>query len=260
MDTHYPTLEEPATPEYVLAVFQGYHRLECDLREADPAFGLSMNTSVKEWQLQLWPDDLSWFVPWRRLGQWLNDTWKIDVTEKEWRARLLPAKQLRLGDICELIARRAKRPRIRPAQLLGGHCAAAGAFLTLRSLLADKGIKASAIRPSTPLLHLSRHHCYLLAEACIRLAPGSLAHEPYRLTWGRYFLGWSLLAAMLTGMVVMVLGAVLGRPWAMAVGAIPFMIVYAVAVIFGRAACGVIFAGMHTFRDLATAIASKSDP
>lgn len=29
MDTHYPTIDEPATAEYVLAVFQDEHRQQC---------------------------------------------------------------------------------------------------------------------------------------------------------------------------------------------------------------------------------------
>lgn len=51
VDVHYPTIDEPATPDYVLAVLRDMHRQQCQHDpEADPSAVLSFDTTVTEWR------------------------------------------------------------------------------------------------------------------------------------------------------------------------------------------------------------------
>lgn len=127
MDVHYPTIGAPATPEYVLAVLRDMHRQQSQYDpDADRGAVLSFGTTVSEWRDAC---DLLW---WRELGRGNNQLWGISCSETEWQSVLEPASQKSLADVCQLIARRAMRPVIRPSRLLGSTCAPAGAFLTIR--------------------------------------------------------------------------------------------------------------------------------
>src|SRR4051794_3800174 len=127
MDVLYPTINVPATPEYVLEVLRGQHRLECEFGEGDPDSNLTMAMTVADWQAA------SNLVSWRALGRAFNEWWDIDYSDAEWRVALKPEASRTLGDVCEFIAARAVRPTVKPARLFGGECTPAGVFLTIRS-------------------------------------------------------------------------------------------------------------------------------
>jgi hypothetical protein len=121
MDLHYSTTNEPATPEFALAVLKDMHRQQCQYEsEADPSAVLSFNTTVAEWR------DACDLVRWRELGRAYNHLFGMSCSDDEWHAVLEPAGQRRLADVCRLVATRAVRPSIRPTRLLGRKCAPAG--------------------------------------------------------------------------------------------------------------------------------------
>ena len=95
MNTHYPTIDEPATPEYVLAVLRDDYRQQCQYDpEAEPDVDLTFETTVAEWRNAC---DL---VGTHDLGRAENEVWGIHRGDDEWRAILEPAKARTLGDVC----------------------------------------------------------------------------------------------------------------------------------------------------------------
>src|SRR5262245_5858694 len=139
MNIHYPAIDEPATAEYVLTVLQDMHRQQCQYDpEAEPGVVLSFDTTVEQWQ------DACDLFGGKELGRAHNDFWGISISDDEWREVLEPASQKQLAGVCQLIATQAVRPVVRPARLLGGDCAPAGAFLTIRSLLHQAGELAAS--------------------------------------------------------------------------------------------------------------------
>ena len=166
MDDHYPTIDEPATRDYVLAVLRDEHRQQCQYDEAaDPDVWLSLETTVAEWR------EACDLIPPRELGRALNQMWGIACSDSEWGDVLEPSHRRRLSGVCELIARHATRRRIRPARLLGRNCASAGAFLTIRSLLRQSGADVSELAPLTSLADYTAPPCLPIPGR--RLATGS---------------------------------------------------------------------------------------
>jgi len=243
---HYPPIDEPATPEYVLAVLQDMHRQQCQHDpEADPDAKLSFDTTVAEWRRAC---DL---LGWRRLGRAHSELWGFEYSDNDWRAVLEPPREKRLAGVCNLIAERARRPRIRPARLLGSDCAPAGAFLTVRSLLHGAGARVGEITPSTALAAYARQYAVVFLGPISRLAPGALPAVRIRnpaYDAGLYLIlaGWlcwlighcSLSLLQLLGVIVFASGYALTWFAALWLGA--------KSVQFGE---------LHTFRELAVALA-----
>ena len=177
MSDDHPTIDEPATAEYVLAVLRDEHRQQCHYDDlADPDVTLSFETTVNDWS------DACDLVGWRELGRALNHTWGIACSDAEWRAVLQPYHRRRLSDVCELIARHATRRRIRPVRLLGSDCRSAGAFLTIRSMLRRGGANVNDLSPLTPLAEFTRRDPGLFFGPISRLAPGCLPPVDIRCT------------------------------------------------------------------------------
>jgi hypothetical protein len=168
MDFHFATAEEPATPEYILAAFREYHRHACASYHADPHVVLDMNTTVGEWIEASHLDDMTWWS----VGRCLNSSFEIHGSKAEWREVLVPTSERRLADMCAFVAAHHRRPRIRPAKLLGTECMSAGAFLTIRALLHQAGAPAERIGPSTELADFIRDYSYVFFWYIGRLAPG----------------------------------------------------------------------------------------
>lgn len=169
MDIHYPPIMERPTPLYILDVMIDAYRQRLQFDpETEPDIVLTMNTTVAEWRSAC---DL---VGWKGLGKALNTAWQIDCSEKEWRQVLTLAKVKTFQGVCDLIARHAKRPRIRPACLFGVTCQTAGAFLTVRHLLHEAGAEVRDLRPSSPLAPYTRKHLNLFLDAISKLTPGKL--------------------------------------------------------------------------------------
>jgi len=246
MDIHYPTIDEPATPEYVLAVLRDEHRQQCEFDDAaDREISLSFDSTIDEWRQAC---DL---VAWRPLGRAYNELYGIDYSDDEWYAVLEPAHQKRLRDVCELIARHARRPQIRPSKLFGCTCAPAGAFLTVRSLLQEVGAAAEEIAPSTPLAAYTVQYLHHFLGPISQLAPGTLpvvkVHNPVYDAAVR-----GLLAGMLC-ILLSTLNAAL-----LIAGVVLFVICHFITSYASNRPTSVEFGDLRTFRDLAVAIAEGS--
>jgi hypothetical protein len=247
VDTWYPTIDERATPEYVLAVIRDMHRQQCQYDpEADPGAVLSFDTTVAEWR------DACDLLGWRELGRAYNQVWGITCSDAEWRAVLEPARQRRLADVCQLIAGRALRPLIRPSRLLGSTCAPAGAFRTIRSLLHEAGAPVGDIAPSTPLAPYTRQLAGVFLGPVSRLAPGAL--PPVRIRKPVYDAAlWGLLLAL----VCVVVGECSEAHLLTVTGVVLFAWGY--ALVWYAARCllpaSVEFGELRTFRDLAVVVA-----
>ena len=202
MDIHYPTLEEPASSEYVLSVICDMHRQQAQFDgEVDGEAILTFDTTIADWR------EACDLVGWRQLGQALNTIWGIEASAAQWKAVLEPEHVKRLSDLCEFLAQRVSRPRIRAARLLGRSCVTAGAFLTVRSLLHDAGADASEITPSTLLSPYTRSYTRLFLEGISKLAPGAL--PPVRISTPVYD---AAIWGTLVGVLVLIVGSCAGLP------------------------------------------------
>lgn len=93
-----------------------------------------------------------------QLGRILDEFFHLEAS-RETCAVLHPPKKRTLGEFCRYIAsRQVQIPAFRPVAVLGSECAAAGAFVTIRALLRDRGADVREIAPSTPLHSYARLH------------------------------------------------------------------------------------------------------
>lgn len=242
MHENYMVPTEPATPEYVLAVLQDQHRQECACGDSDPDLKLSFATTIAEWR------DACDLTGWKQLGRSCGLMFGIELPDAAWKQALEPARERRLQDVCRLIARHAERPVIEPVALLGRSCAPVGAFLAIRSLLAQAGVGVDEMRPSTPLGPYARRHLQVFVGPIARLAPGAL--PPVRIrTWFCEIALIGLLAAV----PLLALGALGGVA---AICGLLLFGVQAVAWIAGLAKPkSVVFGDLCTFKDLSVLIA-----
>lgn len=161
--------EVSVSADYILEILRDEYRqldhLDCTER-CDVS--LMPTTTIAEWR-----ETLN-LLPWRELGNAYNREWRLAVSEEEWFAVLEPAKHRTLAGLCELLARYAKIPIIRPVVVLGAPCLAAGAFFTIRSMLGDAGVNTTQIRPSTSLAPFTRDYLDVFLGQVSRLAPGAL--------------------------------------------------------------------------------------
>jgi hypothetical protein len=250
VDLRYPSIDQPATPAYVLAVLRDMHRQQCQHDpEADSDAELSFDTTVAEWR------DACDLIGWRELGRAYNQIWGIACRDHEWRAVLEPQRFRRLADVCQLIAGHAARPVIRPSRMLGSTCAPAGAFLTIRSLLHEAGAPAGEIAPSTLLAPYTRRFAETFLGPISRLAPGAL--PPVRIRTPVYDAAiWGILGAT----VCMIVGACSGMHVLTAFGVLSFALAYALTwyAALCRLPASVEFGELRTFRDLAIVVAEGS--
>jgi hypothetical protein len=140
MTADYPVDEVPATPEYVLEVFRDWTAWPV---EGEPF--PTVHTPLPIWLDILMPCTMS---P-EQLREGINATWKADITSDEWEQ--FNSDTATVGDLCRLIAICGRRPVLRPWRSPSGECMPAGAFLTVRSLLAAAGADLCGIMPSAPL-------------------------------------------------------------------------------------------------------------
>ncbi len=251
MSPEYPTDYEPATPEYVLEV----------LRTTTPAG----TRDYPVLDLLGWLNDLAWPTP-RLLGDCMNAVFQAAIPTDEWRQEFPTLRGRTIGDVCDFIARHARRPVIRPWRYVAGECRPAGAFLTVRSLLAARGVRPREITPSTPLATVPLDDLMALFWTLARIAPGRLPPPVERRAFvGHYVLGslaacWLLLGGIL-GPVILGLAASARAAVGVAVG---------VGMIVSAAGGGWLLWRVHrpaflraewgeyrTFRDLAYALAGQ---
>jgi hypothetical protein len=163
-------IQVPMRPDDVLAAIRESYRFAAELDpESESGIVLTRDSAIAEWRRAC---DL---VGARALGHALNEWFGVAASEAEWRDVLEPPQQARLAGVCDLVAAKgARRPVPGSAHFAGGECAAGGAFLTLRTLLAREGINVRELRPSTPLSALAGRHLVPLVTIMGKLAPNVL--------------------------------------------------------------------------------------
>jgi hypothetical protein len=169
MNNRYPPILVDATPDDMLAVLRDMHRQQCTHDpEANPDVSLSRDSTIAEWR------DACNLLPWAKVAEAMNAYWAVTIPMAEWRVVMEPPKERRLGGVCELLARHVKLPRVRPALIFGSRCAPGGAFLTIRSYLAEAGADVTNVAPSTPLHEYTRRYPAVFLGRVSHLAPGAL--------------------------------------------------------------------------------------
>lgn len=102
---------------------------------------------------------------WKKLSQFLNQEFRLDISEQEWYATLEPPKQRQLIDVCKLISKYAQKDNYEPKILFGHACLKATVFLTIKKNLQKKGVNVSKLRPSSDLAdYLERHFLPMIEE------------------------------------------------------------------------------------------------
>ena len=139
------TTEKYSTEE-VLEIFKEQHRLCSPLDlEAEPWTEITAEMTIREWRLA------NNLLEWKKLSEFLNKEFRINITEKLWFETLEPARSRKLIDICKLISSHAIKDTYEPKKLFGQPCIKAGVFLTIKRNLKQKGVDVSELKPSSSL-------------------------------------------------------------------------------------------------------------
>ena len=248
MHEQYPPLRVDATPDDILAVLRDLHRQACYYDfVAKPDISLSHDSTIDQWR------EACDLLPWRQLGKAQNAYWSVAIPMTEWKAVLHPPKERKLGGVCELLARHAKVPRVRPVEILGSRCTAGGAFLTIRSLLAEAGADVSAIAPSTPLDEYTRRYLDVFLARIPQLAPGVLPRVKIH-TPTDYGLGCAALIAFVVMLAAVIYDLYTLRNLACLVLVASLLTLWAIR--WWGPPTRYEFLGLRTFRDLSEVIAA----
>ncbi len=255
MDAHYPTDDVPATPEYVLEVFRDWHARLADAgqasKELPPRFEMTVGDFVAHTLEDTWE-----ISGWSELARVLEDMWEFKVPRHEWRVVLDPPHSHTVRELCEFVAHHTTKPAIRPWRHASGECMPAGAFLTVRAMLAKVGADPTEITPSTALEpYLTRYESEL-EWRLPRLAPGVLP----LLKLSRPLVTAALVTFGLMGVTLLVNWAGMGNALPGG-GLCPFGLV-ALFVLFTQLSWHVrprfiSFGELRTFRDLSYALAGQ---
>ena len=160
--------------EFILRVLADEHRHQVQFDpEAEPDIELCANSTIADWRNAC---DL---VSWRKLGRALNAEFGIRATDSEWRAVLCPPRRRPLLGVCQFISERAKLPQLVPWGYFGASSLSASAFMGIRVALAEQGIDAPPIRPSTELAHYTGIAPTTFVSFAARVAPGRLPTMQY---------------------------------------------------------------------------------
>lgn len=159
------TLSSPKyTSSEILEIFKEQHRLCSPLDpDADPSATITPEMTIHTWRLA---NDL---VDWKKLSQFLNQEFRLDISEKEWYVTLEPPKQRKLIDVCKLISKYAHKDNYEPKILFGHACLKGTVFLTIKNNLQKKGVNVSNLRPSSDLAdYLVRYFSPMIEEITLR--------------------------------------------------------------------------------------------
>ncbi len=134
------------TEKEILEIFKEQHRLCSPLDpEADPWAEITAEMTVSEWR---WANDL---LGWKKLSEFLNQEFRVQISQREWQNVLEPARTRKLIEVCRLLSNYAEKDFYEPKALFGEPCLKAGVFLTIKKNLKDKGVNVSELLPSSSL-------------------------------------------------------------------------------------------------------------
>jgi hypothetical protein len=167
----------------------------------------------------------------------------------------------RVGEFCQSISMQlGTRPVIRPWRSMAGECYAAGAFLSVKSILATAGTDVSNLSPSTPLndprfgiglLVAIPNLVRLSPETCPAIGAAGRPRDAKRIR-GALALGMALFIGGVTAGL-----AGLGAVVAMLLVCSGFAAALAAGILAVRAPHWPVIPGMSTYRDLAYALAGQ---
>lgn len=148
------------TPSEIFEIFKEQHRLCSPLDpDAEPSATITPEMTIHAWRLA---NDL---MGWKKLSQFLNQEFRLDISEQEWYATLEPPKQRQLIDVCKLISRYAHKDNYDLKILFGHACLKGTVFLTIKKNLHKKGVNVSNLRPSSDLAdYLGRYFSPMIEE------------------------------------------------------------------------------------------------
>jgi len=234
------------TPTEVLRYFSVIHQWSVSVGEADGSSMISTEMTVSQWCDAMLIDQ-----PWE-IGGYLECTFEITCSRREWDSVLKPRKSKTLGAVCEFIASRARVLNAEPAQVLGVRCEKAGIFLAIRRRLEQVGADVSTLRPSSSLRDFAFHGLPTIVGELVRISPiVKTKVEMQRSSDGLHLLGAVVLLLASIGLGV----PAFVRPW-------PWLLIF--ALVFGsfvliwwhsgivskRPPKCVSFRELRTFRDL----------
>jgi hypothetical protein len=255
MTADYPLDEVPATPKYVLAVLQDTVSLEFDDE-------LIFDTSLLELAFSF--ENSGWLRT-RALARNLNSTFAVNIPLSEWEAAFPNLRRRTVREVCEFLAARITRPMIRPWRHIAGECHPAGAFLTVRSLLAREGVNPAETIPSAAFgPHLRQ--LYIQGKAwdvlrkLMRAAPGRLPHA--NLNYGPLGSGGGAVGFAIVAIMLGCLSAAVGAPGLggalLGFACLLMPVAFLIGFLSGlRPPRDVDLHGLHTFRDLAYALSGQ---
>jgi hypothetical protein len=265
MNIEYPTEEVPATPEYVLEVLRDGYRF-CAIERKEPEWALSFETPFSDFQNDFL--DHNFDAAWTCLGRikGLCDLFRIECNCTEWESLCNRPNAHTILDVCNRISRQmVTRPGIKPWPHIDGDCLSAGAFLTVRAMLAQRGVDVRHLTPSSPLDEIAFDHWDALYWRLMLLHPGSLPIHNWKTSLASYVLS-GISCLLLFCSVILIFPAAIFLTLANPILGILGFVVLAGSVIgtwrlyqrsqrppFTRIAWG----PLHTFRDLSYALAGQ---
>ncbi len=173
-------IPEKMTADTILSILRNDYALQCRYDpEVEPDMVLTFDSSVEDWR---WACDL---VKCKPLGRAMNEIYHLNYSDDEWFNALEPSDEKKLKDVCELMAKTAIRPSIKPLKIAGVNSVEAGVFIALRTALRDKGINIDKLRPSTPI----HPDSFDILYAFCLIAPEKLPEIDYESHpfWGKIF-------------------------------------------------------------------------
>ena len=144
----------------ILEIFKEQHRLCSPLDpEANPWAEITADMTISEWR---WANDL---LEWKELSKFLNQEFRVQISQSEWYDVLEPAKTRKLIEVCKLLSKYTERDTYEPKTLFSRPCLKAGVFLTIKKNLKDKGVNVSNLRPSSFLTeYMDKYFSQVLEE------------------------------------------------------------------------------------------------
>ena len=243
------------TADEILIVFADFHRSAiANLgTAADKAASITFESTIEQWAsaCDMVDGDL---IKWRKLGHGLNEHFRTDITDEEWKEVLAPMKIKTLDGVCKLIASRAMAPCAEPLVILGRPCRTTGVFILIRDILANAGADVSEIKPSTPLgPYMTRWHRVFMTEVT-KIAPGTL--PPFKINNPLYDLCiWGLLPSV----IILMVSIGTQSPYIGIVGLLLFTVSYWGTWVTAPHPTSIELGHLNTFRDLCQAIAAQDE-
>lgn len=207
--------------------------------------------------------DFWWICTDGTFGAWglarvLGPLFGIRVPLREWRKALKPQRKKTIKDLCEFLSRHASVPAIAEPTFPGKQCKAAGAFLTIKQLLENRGVDTRELAPSTKLEQLSYVGFPRIWKDLIKLAPPLVNKIRSENHYDFHFILLAIVCMISTVVGGVVTGSVpaTGIPWAL--GSMAGLIM-TWKWSEKRAALPkrVTFEGLTTFRDLSTFVCDQ---